>query len=143
MADATIVIETAIKGGSMITAELANNYNRDVFALPGRTIDSRSAGCNYLIQNKKAILFTDGKQLLENLGWQDKKQAKKLQRELFIELSEDEKSILNILKEKDTTHIDEINLQSNLSSSSIAAAILNLELQGVIAGLPGKVYRLN
>jgi DNA processing protein len=143
MADATIVIETAIKGGSMITAELANNYNRDVFALPGRTTDSKSAGCNYLIQNNKAILFTDAKELMENLGWQVKKITKKQQRELFIELSDDEKTIVNILKEKETTHIDEINLRSNLSSSSVAAAILNLELQNVITGFPGKMYRLN
>jgi DNA processing protein len=142
MADATVVIETAIKGGSMITAELAGNYNRDVFALPGRTTDSKSAGCNYLIQNNKAILFTDANGLIENLGWQAKKITKKQQRELFIELNEDEKTIINILKEKDTTHIDEINIRSALSSSSVAAAILNLELQNVIAGLPGKMYKL-
>jgi len=81
--------------------------------------------------------------LIENLGWQLKKISKKQQKELFIELSNDEKIIIDILKEKETTHIDEINLKSNLSSSSIAAAILNLELQNVIAGLPGKMYRLN
>jgi DNA processing protein len=142
MADATVVIETAIKGGSMITAELANNYNRDVFAVPGKITDTKSAGCNYLIQNNKAILFTDANELMENLGWQSKKINKKQQKELFIELSDDEKIIINILKEKDTTHIDEINIRSNLSSSSIAAAILNLELQNVIAGLPGKMYKI-
>ncbi len=142
MADATIVIETAIKGGSMITAELANNYNRDVFALPGRTTDTKSAGCNYLIQNNKAILFTDTKEMLESLGWQSKKINKKQQKELFIELSDDEKIIINLLKEKEASHIDEINIKSNLSSSSVAAAILNLELQNVITGLPGKMYKL-
>ena len=143
IADATIVIETAIKGGSMITAELANNYNRDVFAVPGKITDTKSAGCNYLIQNNKAILFTDANELIENLGWQSKKISKKQQKELFIELSDDEKIIIDILKEKETTHIDEINFKSNLNSSSIAAAILNLELQNVITGLPGKMYRLN
>jgi DNA processing protein len=142
MSDATIVIETAIKGGSMITAELANNYNRDVFALPGRITDLKSAGCNYLIQNNKAVLFTNAKELLESLGWQSKKINKKQQKELFIDLSDDEKIIFNILKEKDSTHIDEINIRSNLSSSSIAAAILNLELQNVVAGLPGKMYKI-
>jgi DNA processing protein len=142
LADATIVIETAIKGGSMITAELANNYNRDVFAFPGKITDTKSAGCNYLIQNNKAILFTDAKELLECLGWQSKKINKKKQKELFIELSGDEKIIINILTERETTHIDEINIRSNLSSSSVAAAILNLELQNVIAGLPGKLYKL-
>ena len=127
----------------MITVELANNYNRDVFALPGRTTDSKSAGCNYLIQNNKAVLFTDTKEMLESLGWQEKTQTKKLQRELFVELTDDEKLLVEILKEKETVHIDQLNLQSNLSSSSIAAAILNLELQGVLAALPGKMYRLN
>jgi len=142
MADATVVIETAVKGGSMITAELANNYNRDVFAVPGKITDPKSAGCNYLIQNNKAVLFTDAKELMESLGWQSKKINKQQQRELFIELSDDEKIIIHILKEKDVTHIDEINIRSNLSSSSVAAAILNLELQNVIAGLPGKMYKM-
>ncbi len=142
LADATVVIETAIKGGSMITAELANNYNRDVFALPGRSTDIKSEGCNYLIQNNRAVLFTDAKELAESMGWQTKKIKKKLQTELFIELSDDEKTIINILKQKDTTHIDEINIRSNLSSSSIAAAILNLELQNVIGCLPGKMYKI-
>jgi DNA processing protein len=127
----------------MITAELANNYNRDVFAVPGKITDAKSAGCNYLIQNNKAILFTDANELIENLGWQSKKISKKQQKELFIELSNDEKIIIDILKQKETTHIDEINFKSNLNSSSIAAAILNLELQNVITGLPGKMYRLN
>jgi DNA processing protein len=142
MADATIVIETAAKGGSMITAELANNYNRDVFALPGKITDSKSAGCNYLIQSNKAILFTDAKELMEALGWKTKKINKRQQKELFIELNNDEKIIVDILKERETTHIDEINIKSNLSNSTIAAAILNLELQNVIAGLPGKMYKL-
>lgn len=142
IADAIVVIETAVKGGSMITAELANNYNRDVFALPGRINDLKSAGCNYLIQNNKAVLFTDAKELMESLGWHSKKISKKQQKELFIELSDDEKIIINILKEKETTNIDEINIRSSLSSSSVAAAILNLELQNVVAGLPGKMYKL-
>ncbi len=142
LADATVVIETAIKGGSMITAEFANNYNRDVFALPGKITDTKSTGCNYLIQNNKAILFTDAKELMATLGWQTKKINKKQQKELFIELNEDERTIVNILREKELTHIDEINLRSNLSSSSVAAAILNLELQNVITGLPGKMYKL-
>jgi len=142
MADATIVIETAIKGGSMITAELANNYNRDVFALPGKITDSKSAGCNYLIQNNKAVLFTDTQELLETLGWKQKNISKKQQKELFIELSEEEKTIIDILKEKEAAHIDEINMRSNMSSSSVAAAILSLELQNVISSLPGKLYRL-
>ncbi|CAN5487620.1 DNA-processing protein DprA [soil metagenome] len=142
MADATIVIETAVKGGSMITAELAYNYNRDVFALPGKTTDSKSAGCNYLIKHKHASLLTDAQQLIEALGWQKKKARQKVQKELFIELSADERTIVNMLREKDSTHVDEFFLRSGLSSSAIAASMLSLELQNVIVSLPGKMYRL-
>ena len=142
MADATIVIETAIKGGSLITAELANNYNRDVFAFPGKTTDTKSEGCNYLIKNNKAALLTGAEDLIEQMGWQTKKQTKKVQRELFIELSADEKIIVEILKQKETVHIDEIYLSSGLSSSGVAAAILSLELQNAVIGLPGKLYKL-
>ena len=144
MSDATIVIESGIKGGSMVTAELANGYNKDVFAFPGKVTDSKSAGCNYLIKSNKAMLLTDAQQLIEIMGWEEKKQKpkNKSQKEIFIELSKDEKIIVDILNEKETVHIDEINLRSGLSSSAIAAAILNLELQNLVSGLPGKVYRL-
>ena len=143
MCDAVIVIETSVKGGSMITAELANGYNKDVFAFPGRTTDNKSSGCNYLIKNNKAMLLTDAQELMEIMGWEEKKKPPvKQQTALFIHLSEEEKIIVAILSEKETTGIDELNLKSNLSSSTVAAAILNLELQVVIASLPGKMYKL-
>jgi DNA processing protein len=150
MSDATIVAETGIKGGSMITAELANGYNKDVFAFPGKVTDSKSAGCNYLIKNNKAVLLTEAKELVDIMGWDethrfgrnDQKNVKK-QRELFIELSPDEKTIINILRQKESANIDELNLQSGLSSSGVAAAILSLELQNVVVSLPGKLYRLD
>jgi DNA processing protein len=144
MSDATIVIETGIKGGSMITAELANGYNKDVFAFPGRVTDIKSEGCNFLIKNNKAMLLTDAQELVEIMGWEEKPQKPKIksQRELFIELSKEERIIVDILKEKETVTIDEINLRSSLSSSAVAAAILNLELQNVLVSLPGKLYRL-
>jgi DNA processing protein len=144
MSDATIVIETGIKGGSMITAELANGYNKDVFAIPGKVTDPKSAGCNYLIKSNKAILLTDAQELIDIMGWEekDKKSNAKKQKELFIELSKEEKIIIDILQEKETVHIDEINLRCGLSSSTVAAVILNLELQGIVASLPGKLYKL-
>ncbi len=143
MCDATIVIETGIKGGSMITAELANNYNKDVFAIPGKVTDTKSAGCNYLIKNNKAMLLTDGQQLAEIMGWQQqKKKAGGRQKKLFIEMGPDEKMIADILQEKESVHIDEINARSGLSSSAVAAAILSLELQNVVLSLPGKQYQL-
>jgi DNA processing protein len=142
LSDATVVVETNIKGGSMITAKLADAYNRDVFAVPGRTTDKVSSGCNHLIKFNKAILLTDADELLDVLGWKEKKKEKAKQKELFIELSAEEKQIVQLLQEKETVHIDEINLKSGLSSSAAAAAILNLELQNVIASLPGKMYKL-
>jgi DNA processing protein len=144
LCDATIIVETDIKGGSMITAELANGYNRDVFAIPGKITDKKSSGSNFLIRNNKAILLTDARELIEMMGWEEKKQKTKVknQKEIFIDLSKDEKIIVDILNEKETVHIDEINFRSNLSSSAIAAAILNLELQNLVKGLPGKIYKL-
>jgi len=142
MTNATIVIESSDKGGSMITAELAYNYNRDVFAVPGKITDSKSSGCLKLIQQNKAVLFTSVEQMLEELGWQQKTKNTKKQRELFIELSDDERIIVDIIKEKDTVSIDEIYLKSNLSSSSVASAILTLELQNVLICMPGKMYKL-
>ena len=144
MSDAIIVVETGTKGGSIITAELANGYNKDVFAFPGKNTDMKSAGCNQLIKNNKAILLTDSRQLIEAMGWEEKQKPKtRKQKELFIELSTDEKVIVDLLKEKDAIHIDELNHKSNLSSSAVAAAILNLELQNIVCSLPGKMYSFN
>ncbi|MFZ1800953.1 MAG: DNA-processing protein DprA [Chitinophagaceae bacterium] len=142
MSDATIVVETAVKGGSMITAELANNYNRDVFAFPGKTTDIKSAGCNYLIKNNKAVLLTSAQDLIEFMSWEPKVQKKKIQKELFIEFSDEEKMILQLFTEKEVLHIDDIYLKSGLNSSAVAAAILNLEFQNVLNSLPGKMYKI-
>lgn len=144
MCDAVIVVETGVKGGSIITADLANSYNKDVFAFPGRSSDPKSAGCNHLIKTNRAMLLTDAQQFIEAMGWENKKTGSKTrQRELFIQLSEEEKTVVAILQAKESVAIDELNYRSNLSSSTVAAAILNLELQGVVAALPGKMYRLS
>lgn len=142
MADATVVVETAVRGGSMITAELANGYNRDVFAYPGRTTDTKSTGCNELIRQNKAILLNSTDELIDVLGWKDKKVKSRRQRELFVDLTEDEQKLLDILQEKDSFHIDEIYFKSGLNSSAVAAAMLNLEFQNMVVSLPGKMYRL-
>ncbi len=143
MCDAVVLVETGIKGGSMITGELAHGYNRDVFAVPGRTTDTKSAGCNYLIRNNKAILLTEAKEIIDVMGWEEsKKTSIKPQRTLFVELSAAEKTIVTILQEKENVSVDEINLKSGLSSSTIAAALLNLEIQGMLHVQPGKMYSL-
>lgn len=141
--DAVVVIESSKKGGSLITAELANGYNKDVFAIPGRATDIKSEGCNYLVKNNKAALITSAGDLLEIMNWKPvAKPAVKKQRELFIELTPDEKIVVSILQQQESIQIDELYFKSGLSSSAVAAALLMLEMQGVIISLPGKIYKL-
>jgi DNA processing protein len=144
ISDAVIVVESGIKGGSLITAELANGYNKDVFAFPGRADDTKSAGCNYLIKNNKAMLITSAEDVLENMGWKEsKKKTVKKQRELFIEFSSEEKVVVDILQTQEQVHIDDLYFKSKLSSSAVAQALLMLEMQGIVASLPGKMYRIS
>lgn len=143
MCDATIVIETGIKGGSMITANLAYSYNRDVFAVPGKTTDSKSEGCNYLIQSNKAVLIRNGEDIIEQMGWEEKQKKKTIQKQLFVDLTPDEKMIAQLLQQQEQMHIDDINLQSNINSSSVAAALLMMEMNGLVKSMPGKIYKLS
>lgn len=143
MCDALVVVESGVKGGSLITAELANSYNKDVFAFPGRVTDPKSEGCNYLVKNNKASLITSAADLVELMNWATKARPIKKQRELFIELTEEEKTLVNILQQQDNIQIDELYFKSNLSSSAVAAALLMLEMQGVVSAMPGKVYKMN
>ena len=141
--DAVIVIETGKKGGSLITADLANGYNKDVFAIPGRTTDAKSEGCNYLVKSNKAALITGADDLLEIMNWKAvNKPTPKKQRELFIEFTPDEKLIVQLLHEQESIQIDELYLKSGLSSSAVANALLMLEMQSIVQSLPGKLYKL-
>ena len=144
ISDAIIVMESGIRGGSLITAELGNGYNKDVFAFPGRADDTKSEGCNYLIKNNKAGLITSANDFLENMGWKTlKKPLPKKQKELFIELTKEEKIIVDILQSQEQVQIDELYFKSKLSSSAVAQALLMLEMQGVVSSLPGKIYKMN
>lgn len=143
ISDASIVVETELRGGSMITAELANGYHKDVFAFPGKITDPKSAGCHFLIRNHKAMLLTGAAELAGIMGWEEKLPVKvKPQKDLFAALSADEKRLVDLLKEAESLHIDEINLRSGLSGSVVATALLNLELEQIVSSLPGKLYRL-
>ncbi len=143
LCDATIVVETDIKGGSMITAELAIGYNRDVFAFPGKVNDPKSRGCNWLIRQNKAALISNGEELLEAMNWLPQPEKKpKVQRSLFIDLTPQEKTIVDLLNTHDQLHIDELNYKSGLNASAAAGALLSLELQGVVSRMPGKMYKL-
>ncbi|MEZ5015970.1 MAG: DNA-processing protein DprA [Flavipsychrobacter sp.] len=143
MADVTIVIESDIKGGAMITARVANGYNRDVAAFPGRVFDTKSSGCNELIRTNVAAMVTCANDVLELMNWDSSQQEKATQQQLFVSLTEEEQSIVEILKDKDAVHTDTILKQSLMSSSKVAGVLLQLELQGLVKALPGKNYRLN
>jgi len=144
MADATVVVEAAKRGGALITAEIANSYNRDVFAVPGRIGDTYSEGCNFLIKTNKAALIQSAKDVAYILGWDiaDKRKPKN-QRELFVELSLEEEKIVAVMQRNETTGIDTICAETKLPISKIAAALLNLEFQGLVRALPGKVFKLD
>ena len=145
MADATIVIEAGIKGGALITAEIANSYNRDVFAFPGRIDDEYSEGCNFLIRNNKAALLTCAADLAYSLGWEEgaPKPARE-QLSLPMDLTDDERIIFNIIfQHKTPLAIDDLSLKTNMPLSQLTMNLLNMEMQGYIRSLPGKTYCLN
>jgi DNA processing protein len=142
LSDLTIVVESSKKGGSLITAELANNYNRDVFALPGRLSDSQSEGCNWLIKINKAALIQSVKDIEYIMGWQADKSKPTNQTQLFVELTEEQKIITTILAQKEKVGVDEITLTAQLPMSKTVAILLDLEFSGVVKSLPGKLYRL-
>ena len=143
MADAVIVVEASRHGGALITADIANSYNKDVFAVPGRLNDSFSEGCNHLIKTNKAVLIESAEDIIYILGWEKSGGVKKdMQQKLFIELTPDEKTIYDLIFDKKTMVIDEIIGKSNLTASKAAAALLNLEFEGILKSLPGKVYVL-
>ncbi len=144
LSDAVIVVESNVKGGAIITAIIANSYNRDVFAVPGDIDREYSSGCNQLIQQSRAAIFTSVSQMAENMGWNDKpKKTKVRQPVLPLELSDDEKIIMNLLPEKISMAIDNIILASPINSSRVSSALLELEFKGLVIPLPGKHYKLS
>lgn len=140
ISQATIVIESAAKGGSLITADIANSYNRDVFAVPGRVTDLFSAGCNNLIKTNKAAMLTSAKDLIYILNWDMKETPKLIQKELFIELDQTEEKIYNYLLNEGKQSLDMIALHCNLPIFKISGILLNLELKGVVKPLHGKLF---
>jgi len=144
MADAVIVVESDVKGGSVITANIANSYNRDVFALPGKYKDKTSTGCNFLVKTFKAQIIENANDLLMQMGWDiDDKKPKKIQRQLFLELTKDEELIVNALKDIEHLQSDELALKTGLMASKLASTLLELELKGIIHSLPGNKFCLS
>ncbi|MCB0644594.1 MAG: DNA-processing protein DprA, partial [Phaeodactylibacter sp.] len=146
MSDAVIVIETKEQGGSMITARVANQYNKDVFAVPGRINDSRSAGCNLLIKSHLANLIENAQDVLYLLGWEEAEQHKKhgVQMPLFSALDEQEQAIFQCLQDaEDPMHIDRLSRELRLGIAQIATLLLQLEFKGIVKSLPGKRFALS
>lgn len=142
LSDLTIVVESSKKGGSLITAGLANGYNRDVFALPGKLTDSQSEGCNWLIKTNKAALIQSVKDIEYIMNWQAEEKPKTLQTNLFVELSEEQKQLIAILQQKGKVSVDEISLLAKKPMSKTTSLLLELEFEGIVKSLPGKVYKL-
>lgn len=144
MSDATVVIESAAKGGALITAELAESYHRDCFAFPGRCNDEYSIGCNNLIRKNQAVLITSAEDLVKAMGWESSpKTEKTVQRELFPDLSEEEERIVKRLgKMSEGLQINTLVIDTNIPVNRMSALLFELEMKGVIRALAGGVYRL-
>ncbi len=147
IAEATVVVESADKGGSLITARLANDYNREVFAFPGRTTDAYSAGCNLLISQQKAHLITSAQGMLEVLGWQTQADAEAqrkqhVQRELFVELTDEEQRVVNALHGTDGTAMNRLMQELGMPFSQLSALLLGMEMRGIVKQMVGGMYRL-
>ncbi|NRT14491.1 DNA processing protein [Flavobacterium sp. 28A] len=140
MSEATIVIESADRGGSLITANMANDYNRDVFAVPGRTSDKYSQGCNNLIKTQKANLLTSAADVVYILNWDIEKKVKPVQKQLFVTLDDDEQKIYDYLLKTGKELMDIIALHCDFPIYRISGILLNMELKGVVRPLPGKLF---
>jgi len=144
ISDGVIVVEAAKKGGALITAHIADSYNRDVFAVPGKLNDPYSEGCNRLIKTNKAVLIESAADIKYIMGWDNQKVSSKapIQKKLFIDLNAEEKILTDVLGEKGAMHIDAICQRSELPMSKVAMSLLNLEFNGILKSLPGKMYEL-
>lgn len=139
---ATIIIESAAKGGALVTADIANSYDKDVFAVPGRTTDLYSKGCNNLIRNNSAFLLNSAEDLVKILNWDLKEKGINIQRQLFLELSVNEQKIYDLLQDQGQQILDTISLECNIPVYQLSSILLQMELKGVTKPLPGKVFEL-
>lgn len=146
LCDACVVVESSEKGGSLITAELALDYNRDVFAFPGRVYDESSKGCNNLIKRHQATLLSDAKDLIEAMGWPNPlantTTQKAIQQELFPELTDEERSIVNTLRNVDDKHVNQIAIDVNIPYARTSMILFDLEMRGIVKVLGGARYKL-
>ncbi len=144
ISDATIVVESALKGGSLITADIAGSYQRDCFAFPGRINDTYSAGCNELVRQNKAMLLQNAEEFVKAMCWDAKnKKPTTIQRQLFPDLSPDEELVVSLLrKQPDGQQINSLVVESNIAINRLTGILFELEMKGVIRALAGGMYKL-
>lgn len=140
MTDSTIIVESGVKGGSIITANFANDYARDVFAFPGGVFQESFRGCNSLIQSNKAHLVCSGDDVLNMLGWRKISEAPRLSQ---VKILSEEKTILSLIKDNPDLTIDGLVNQTRKSLSEIKSMLLTLELNGLLSSLPGNKFQIN
>lgn len=143
LCDALLVVETDVKGGSVITAQLANEYDRDIFALPGRVSDAQSRGCNELIKNNLAVLVNTPQDLIESMNWYGNSN-KHIPKTIEIDFvgSAMEKKIIDLIRQQPKIEFEKLIVQSNIEHSQLVETLLNLELEGIIHALPGNKYEI-
>lgn len=143
MADATLVVESPTKGGSLITADIANSYNRDVLAFPGRVGDVFSQGCNHLIKTNQAHLVESVSDIEYLMGWEnDLSKTDAVQAKMFVELSPEEDLIITLLRDEGKLGIDMLSVKLNLPMSRVSSLLLKMEFEGLVRAFPGKIYAL-
>ncbi len=143
ISDATVVVESGIKGGALITADMANSYNRDVFAVPGRPDDMWSVGCNNLIKNNQAALTVNSDDIEYFLNWIHEKKEKAVQCALFTDLDDPEKKVFELLMKEGELSIDEICRSLEMPVSRLSALLLQMEFKGLLKCFPGNLYRIS
>lgn len=142
LCDVLVVAETAVKGGAMITAEIANYFNKDVMALPGRVNDQYAQGCNQLIKSNKAALITGVNDLFELMNWDLGEKQYPVQAKLPLDLTDDEKQILEYIRNKARAGIDDIAFSFQIDAGTLSLRLLDMEFKGLIRHLPGKFFEL-
>ena len=144
ISDCTIVVESAIKGGALITANIASSYNKDVFAIPGRNNDLYSQGCNKLIKEKKAALVENADDIMREMCWDKlhKEKTQVIQRAIFCELSPDEQSVVDILSKAENIHLNILAIELNMPVSKLSVILFDMEMNGIVRSMPGGIYKI-
>lgn len=143
MSDASIVVESAYKGGALITARVAQDYGRDVFAFPGAVGAPYSEGCNRLIRDNKAALITSADDFVESMGWQTVAQkTEAVERQLFPELTPDEQTVVSLLQQTNDLQLNILSVKTNIPIGQLTALLFQLEMKGVVKPLAGGTYHL-